>query len=825
MSSFNEHDIEDGRHQDLTSNSPPSGNDDAVDIDSAAPEREHDAATATTITTMPQRSSSITTCPELIRKQSSISTTTSSTCPELVRKQSSIATTTSSTAQADIEDDTCDLQMIDDREEPTPPTIVMQDLLETAPSESSLKKRTTKRIQAIEAPTTLVPPRPFSFNFDDDDDDEEEDDAVNRKIRNDALRSNANNSTSNSTSNGGDIEAPLPLNNTRLTQVIDDDHHGRTRITQRRLTQTFDTNISSQHGNGNGNGNDHGRTRIIQRRLTQTFDTNNSSQHGHGGGPVDTDDHIDAFQLNNLPSQDYDSPIAINMQMTATVTTANPTITPDLRRVPTFRVPVAFAVHQQSMDTVYTATPAEPTVVWWKQKQAKCFFAIVCILLIVAAIAVGMSFSTTNNDEITPLVIVVDSTNSPSTSFMPSSPPSLPPTAKSSNAPSSSPSECARTITSGMQTINTPLVDPIRMHAAVDGTDMVVIAQDRNETSSQFAHVMFYDNDGGDGGSWNVTHSFRERYRGKDYSVSLSGGRALLGFPDKGNKGEDENGDVGAVYVYEKNELGEWENAGEIFVTKNDDDDESPVMNFGQSLDMDGRFACVSDLNYFYLFRRTANENDEYEDGYENKIGDNNNNNITWVQFDKMERGRERYGKCSIANNTFAIQSYVSSTKKALQLYEYDEELQGVIPLQDRFERFGPMTLGLDRLVYLKPPPPSSSGSGGGGGVFVYHREEEEGDDNVTETSGSSSSGIFILRQELSPDHASPKGMLAIDNGLIVVGEKKWVHIYSEQEDEVWVETETITFEKPYKEFLFSGHNLVGVNGDGVQVFNVESCV
>jgi len=476
----------------------------------------------------------------------------------------------------------------------------------------------------------------------------------------------------------------------------------------------------------------------------------------------------------------------------------------------------------------------------------------------VAAVAVGVSFSNTTNADgngnegtntTSVVVIVVEATDPPSTSFAPSSPPSWTPTVGSSHVPSSPPSDCARTVISGAEAIDIPLADPIRTNAAVDGTDLAVVAQDGNDdeissssssssssSAPRFAHVMFYD---GDEGSWNVTQSFRERYRGNQYSVSLSGGRALVGFPNKGKKyggdGDDgdDDGDIGAVHVYEKNASGEWKKTGQIFVAENegvDDGDESRVVNFGQSVELDGRFACVTDLNYFYLFRR-KNDGDEHENDDDN----NNNNNTAWVQFEKVERGRERYGKCSIANDTFAIQSYVTSTKKALQLYVYDDELGGVAPLQDRFERSGPMVLGIDRLVYLKPPPPSSSsssGGGGGGGLFVYHRERDDG--NATETTNGSGGGTgtgggtFALRQELSPDRASPKTMLAVEDGLIVIGEKRWVRIYSEREEDdgtTWVETEDIVFERPYSEFLFSGRNLFGVNGDGVEVFDVERCV
>ena len=84
---------------------------------------------------------------------------------------------------------------------------------------------------------------------------------------------------------------------------------------------------------------------------------------------------------------------------------------------------------------------------------------------------------------------------------------------------------------------------------------------------------------------------------------------------------------------------------------------------FGHSVDINGDLACVVAKHSLF----------SHWDG--NK----------WVQFDRINNGAgsDSDPECSITGDTVVILGYDSNQGRFLQLYKYDEDLDGVVLFQD----------------------------------------------------------------------------------------------------------------------------------------------
>ena len=288
------------------------------------------------------------------------------------------------------------------------------------------------------------------------------------------------------------------------------------------------------------------------------------------------DEEEDTEQINNPESTTMNA--SVNLQ------TGSP-----------YEVPLATLI----TDDVIQATrldPVEPPLPWFKQKQAKCFFALVGVVLAAGIAAFAVLLPSNNENAVT---IVVTSSNAPSVSSIPSphptlvssnipsittfpsvdptEPPSVSaiPTTSPSNehtsVPSSPPSACVATVSSSVQKINLPVDDPYLPMVAVDGRNMVVAVHDGGFGP---ASVVFYSlaNDG-----WQRVDIFRyDDDMGFLLPVAISGKTALVGLPCA-------NDFAGAVLVYTQNQFGDWEEVEDPFVH---DVDASGVM-FGFQVSID----------------------------------------------------------------------------------------------------------------------------------------------------------------------------------------------------------------------------------------------
>lgn len=318
----------------------------------------------------------------------------------------------------------------------------------------------------------------------------------------------------------------------------------------------------------------------------------------------------------------------------------------------TLLVPTAFLVEDRNSrdDVVYIATPIvswrEKVRMWWK-KQRRATILLWVMFAIVAALAVTLG-------------VVLSSESAPAFFIVMSSSPSV------SMMPSFSPTECIDQIYGNVQQLDLKkgkMVNfPYRPKVAVDGTNMIVSVRDGSSDSSELFLILFYSLE--DDGEWkSVQTPIRVENVGSSREVDISGTTAIVGYPYADQ----------AVLVYEQNQFGEWEERDDSF--KQDDEG-----YLGWLVDIDGDIACVRDLNdpIVNLFRRDGDK---------------------WIEFDEIVGGKSR---CSIAGDSIAISKWDSELDSyVLQLYNYNQDLDEVVPTQDPIPITGiiwPWSMGLSKV-------------------------------------------------------------------------------------------------------------------------------
>ena len=210
------------------------------------------------------------------------------------------------------------------------------------------------------------------------------------------------------------------------------------------------------------------------------------------------------------------------------------------------------------------------------------------------AIALGVTLSRPDPD---PVIIRSAGSNIPTKSLAPSV----------SLAPSSSPSECALTISTNVQKLDMSKVDkPFETKIAMDKLNAVVVTRESGTTN---VHIMFYllKED-----RWESNNHYIENYgevatfngnwdpsRSK-ISVALSGKIAMVGFPFSNIDGLSDSGSAGLVFVFEQNDYGVWEK-GDLLPIPQDENGSGNVHAFGYSIDIDGDAAIVLSGFYFHV--------------------------------------------------------------------------------------------------------------------------------------------------------------------------------------------------------------------------------
>lgn len=244
-------------------------------------------------------------------------------------------------------------------------------------------------------------------------------------------------------------------------------------------------------------------------------------------------------------------------------------------------IPHAYLVEDDDDDNMVIAGYAEPIPPWWKQRRMRGMIAVIFLVLLIAAVAIGVVVS--RRDSATVFLAI---TSSPTQSNVPSLTHSEAPTI--SFAPSLSPSSCSDTIVLNTKEVDTNLLvgglkEP---KVAIDGEDMVVAASD----PSGYIYVVFYKKS--IDGEWASNKYFVEECDddgGCSYSVALSGGTALIGHhSDDDGWDWSESEEVTPVSVFEQDELGQWGRVEPLSKPS-----ESRWRSFGYSVGIDGDLACV----------------------------------------------------------------------------------------------------------------------------------------------------------------------------------------------------------------------------------------
>ena len=323
-------------------------------------------------------------------------------------------------------------------------------------------------------------------------------------------------------------------------------------------------------------------------------------------------------------------------------------------------------------DDIYDATPLEPTPPWYKHTRIKQCFGVVVMIVVALAIALGVTLS---KDVLlhntTTVTVLVGVSGAPSVSL----------------APSPLPTVCLNQIAASKQEIDLNILDMagyfhdpsiqaqqqqdnvqsrklINPKVAVDGNNMAVVVRQgidditnwsdpwtrRRAFSSNVnapddrVFITFYTLVSNNEWKRAQPPIRMAKEWGLGYDVSISGTTIFIGFPYS-------NDGAGSVLMYTKNLFGGWDRISEPFVTK-----DTTYVKFGMNVEVDGRLACVTDLNAAHLFRREEEGSSKH-----------------WVQFDTIPDVQE----CSIAGNNIALYDGDKS-----EIYKYDNsntQMQGTV--------------------------------------------------------------------------------------------------------------------------------------------------
>ena len=251
-------------------------------------------------------------------------------------------------------------------------------------------------------------------------------------------------------------------------------------------------------------------------------------------------------------------------------------------------VPEAFLVESDSSDSEddRVIIEAEPWLPWWKRKRFVGFLLLFAAGILAIAIGVGVYLGKQRT-------IVTEASESS---------PTISPSPTISFAPSSSPTECALTISSNIQKLDMPVDKPFETKIALDTNNAVVVTRESGTTN---VHVIFYLKKGDQWQRGNqyildygLTYDESGKYadRGEydpTYSkitVALSGKTAMVGFPFSAEDATSLDPNwvrPGVVFLFEQNTLGVWEKR-EHSITPPDEDS-----LFGYAIDINDNFACV----------------------------------------------------------------------------------------------------------------------------------------------------------------------------------------------------------------------------------------
>jgi len=295
---------------------------------------------------------------------------------------------------------------------------------------------------------------------------------------------------------------------------------------------------------------------------------------------------------------------------------------------------------------------------------------------------------------------------------------------------------------------------------------MVVVAKD---TNLDYVYVVFYSLE--DGGDWvQKTKYFIEEYRYDDEygeSVALSGSTALVGL---GYANTDAGENAGLVYIYKQDSEGVWNKAQESIIPEGG---KSEGDLFGVMVDIDADFACVVAVSGVYIFRRDGSQ-----------------------QWDQIQRfGIVAAFRCSVVGSAIAIQLWTK-----IKAYQFDQDLGEYVPLQDKLSVDAhSMSLSKNHLIYSTLNE-----------VFIYHRQYTY--------------QPFSLHQRFISSFSIDNfvNALALDDDILVIGEEKETHVYSDQNG---VFEKSLSLNQGYKLVQISGRSLIAVTYEAeVHAFAIDDC-
>eukprot|EP00585_Thalassiosira_rotula_P009544 CAMPEP_0196141824 /NCGR_PEP_ID=MMETSP0910-20130528/10656_1 /TAXON_ID=49265 /ORGANISM="Thalassiosira rotula, Strain GSO102" /LENGTH=1250 /DNA_ID=CAMNT_0041403051 /DNA_START=75 /DNA_END=3827 /DNA_ORIENTATION=+ len=351
---------------------------------------------------------------------------------------------------------------------------------------------------------------------------------------------------------------------------------------------------------------------------------------------------------------------------------------------------------------------------WWKQTRTRALFLVVCLIAILSAVALGISFSrdttpavATPANNATEVVMVVMGTTSPSTSLSPTrapvtSPPTSDPTdlPSYSPAPSSSPTSCIAAVMAGTDDADDGDAAGPEDRPAVERGSESVDKDGREECRVRGeggGHVLdprrILPSGGGGGGRGGAdddddddddriataavdsagifVENYGELREGDIYDVSLalSGSTAFVGFAQKDT--EDGGDGAGLVYVFEQSGGGGNDGGdGVVSWTKADrplvpDDGGRRGASFGHRMDAYGDLAVIGAFNEkaLYVFRKYTNAGGE----------------SLWRQRLRFDVGYEM-SSCFLRGDTIVALDPVFSK---IHFYRYDRGGNQVVPMQD----------------------------------------------------------------------------------------------------------------------------------------------
>ncbi|KAL9178625.1 hypothetical protein ACHAXT_001963 [Thalassiosira profunda] len=428
----------------------------------------------------------------------------------------------------------------------------------------------------------------------------------------------------------------------------------------------------------------------------------------------------------------------------------------------TLLIPEAFLVPEGG-DEVVVGTLLEPALPWWKMRLTRRLLALVLLLMAIFAVALGVTLSQESSSMVQ--------------NASPTARPTAVPTA--SAAPSASPSSCADTILSDARQVDFGLDAPVHPRVAVDGSSMVAAVRD---TETSIVSTIFYSLTSD--GEWVMQNSFQQPFSGFGYSsVAISGKSAFVAVFELVG---------GTLAVYEQDDLGEW---AEV----EDPIDETAFDGFAWYVDVDGNLACIGDIyGHIYLFRQVENE---------------------WAPI-----GNTEGSGCSVhgETNTLVVAGYpgyksggiaavleiqqagiASSFEGWVRFYAYDEELSGLVQIQDSIS--------------------ADANSGDTSQEYFAYSDWRDGDFFVYRRDKSNETFSFHQRLNVSvSDNAFALDVLSLDKSLLAVRGVDGTHIFSEQNG-FW--EEIIALDEPYDSVHLSGDRLLATKGPELYSFDIGGCV